>query len=131
MTTDIEFTVEALSGQRIVVCWEDATHRYWFYVEHDGDQITKVVPSSGHRVPTITRRRLGSMGVGAARYFDAGAPNFAPIILNATRFIRERKLITQAVKARDELLADREALVIVQNMPDVFLHRVAAILGCD
>lgn len=166
-----EFTVEALHRpDRVKVIWEDAKHRYWFYAEFTGDQIDKVVTLADHRFPAVMRLPLG-MREAFADYLDAGAPAFAPIILNATRYIRERKLITQAIKARDERLVaqekarieesaedvrnalaqalkesrdllealglpdahreDRAAITVVQNLPDAFLHRVAALLGCD
>ena len=164
-----EFTVEAQGrADRVRVSWGDETFRYWFFAEFTGDQITKVSKVLAAR-PTILRTSKAYRG--STDYLDAGAPAFAHIVLNATRHIRERKLITQAVKARDERLAaqeaariaenakrvrsaldtafgeyeaiagglglhgmrgyQREAIISVSNLDDAFLHRVAAILGCD
>lgn len=71
----------------------------------------------------------------AQQEFTVEAQEAARIAENAKRV---RNALATALKESREALGlhgmcsyQREALVIVQNMPDAFLHRVAALLGCD
>lgn len=112
--TETIFTVEARSPLYVKVSWTDAEGcPCWFFAEHDGDQLTKVKPNGFAKHPTVMRRHPGMRG--GAEVLNAGAPAFAPIVLNATRYVRKHKLATQAQAERARIRAERDAQIVAEK----------------
>jgi hypothetical protein len=113
MTQETIFTVEASNPLYVKVRWTDAEGRdCWFFAEHDGDQLTKVRPNGFAKYPTVMRRAPGDK---RAELLNAGAPAFAHMVLNATRYVRKHKLATQAQAERARIRAERDAQIIAEK----------------
>lgn len=98
-----------------------------------GDFTSVILAATRHiRVNTLITHAIRTRDGRLAAQEAARIAENAKRVRNAlATTLKESRDTREALGLPDELLADREALVIVQNMPDAFLHRVAAILGCD